>query len=147
MSEHVRQTDPFRWEGVEVKPYKGEGTHFSGITRQALFQGGDGLGCELRYFEIAAGGWSSLERHRHVHAVIVVRGEGQALVGDCILALGPNDLVQVPPSTWHQFRATSGVPLGFLCLVECGRDAPERPDAGVLSVLRSDPAIAAFVRV
>jgi hypothetical protein len=48
VSEHVRQTDPFRWQGVEVKPYKGEGTDFSGITRQVLFQGGVGLGCELR---------------------------------------------------------------------------------------------------
>ena len=146
MRTHIRQTEPFRWDGIPVLAYKPEGTHFRDMTRQVLF-GGEGLGCELRYFEIAAGGWSSLERHRHVHAVIVVRGEGQALVGDRILELGPNDLVQVPPSTWHQFRATLGVPLGFLCLVERGRDAPERPDAGVLSVLRSDPAIAAFVRV
>lgn len=146
MRTHIRQTESFRWDGIPVLAYKPEGTHFRDITRQVLFEA-EGLGCELRYFEIAAGGWSSLERHRHVHAVIVVRGEGQALVGDRILELGPNDLVQVPPSTWHQFRATSGGPLGFLCVVECSRDAPERPDAGVLSVLRSDPAIAAFVRV
>ena len=56
MSEHVRETAPFRWNGIEVKPYKDEGSHFSGVTRQVLFEGGDGLGCQLRYFEVAAGG-------------------------------------------------------------------------------------------
>ena len=71
MSEHVRQISPFRWEGIEVKPYKGEGVHFAGVTRQVLFTGGDGLGCELRYFEVAPGGWSSLERHQHAHAEVV----------------------------------------------------------------------------
>jgi hypothetical protein len=45
MSDHVRQTEPFRWEGIEVRPYKQEGTHFFGITRQVLFEGGDGLAC------------------------------------------------------------------------------------------------------
>ena len=41
--------------------------------------------------------------------------------------LAPHDLVRVPPRTWHQFRATPTAPLGFLCLVACGRDRPERP--------------------
>ena len=25
MTDHVRQTEPFRWEGIAVKPYKAEG--------------------------------------------------------------------------------------------------------------------------
>lgn len=53
-------------------------------------------------------------------------------------------LMRVPPLTWHQFRATRGVPFGFLCLVECGRDRPLRPDA---AELRADPLIAEFVRL
>ena len=32
--------------------------------------------------------------------------------------------------TWHQFRATGGEPLGFLCLVRRERDKPQRPTAG-----------------
>ncbi len=143
---HIRQAEPFRWDGVPVLAYKPDETHFRDVTRQVLFDG-EGLGCELRYFEIEPGGWSSLERHRHVHAVLVLRGQGQALVGHQVLDLAPYDLVRVPPLTWHQFRATRGVPFGFLCLVECGRDRPLRPDAAELAALRADPMIAGFVRV
>jgi hypothetical protein len=74
MKPYVRQTEPFRWEGIPVSAYKSSGTHFSGITRQVVFPGGDGLACELRYFEIEPDGYSSLERHRHAHAIMVIRG-------------------------------------------------------------------------
>lgn len=147
MSEHVRQTTPFRWEGIEVRPYKEEGTNFSGVTRQVLFDGGEGLGCELRYFEVAPGGWSSLERHHHAHAVIIVRGHGRVLIGERIVDAGTNDLVRVAPRTWHQFRAADDAPLGFLCMVDCGRDRPERPDAQALAALRRSPDVAGFIRV
>jgi mannose-6-phosphate isomerase-like protein (cupin superfamily) len=147
MSEHVRQTEPFRWEGIEVKPYKSEGTHFAGITRQVLFAGGDGLGCELRYFEVAPGGWSSLERHRHAHAVMVVRGSARVLVGDRLIEARAYDLVRIPSRTWHQFQPTGSEPLGFLCMVDCERDTPERPDPADLAALRANPAVAAFIRV
>jgi quercetin dioxygenase-like cupin family protein len=146
MSRHVRQTEPFRWEGIAVKPYKSEGTHFAGVTRQTLFEGGDGLACELRYFEIEPGGWSSLERHRHAHGVMIVRGGGRALVGDRIVEARIHDLVRVPPLTWHQFRAADDSPLGFLCVVDCDRDVPERPDAAALASLRSRAEIGAFIR-
>lgn len=147
MSDHVRQTDPFRWEGVAVRPYKDAGTHFSGVTRQVLFEGGDGLGCLLRYFEIAPGGWSSLERHHHAHAVMIVRGAARVLVGDRIVEAGTNDLVRVPPLTWHQFQTAGQTPLGFLCMVDCERDVPERPDAAALAGLRGNAEVAAFIRV
>ncbi len=143
---HLRQTQPFRWDGIPVLAYQPDGTHFRDVTRQVLFDGA-GLGCELRYFEIEPGGWSSLERHQHVHAVLVLRGEGQALVGRQVIDLAQYDLVQVPPGTWHQFRATRGVPFGFLCLVDCGRDRPVRPDQAALAELRADPLIADFVRL
>jgi mannose-6-phosphate isomerase-like protein (cupin superfamily) len=147
MSEHVRQTQPFRWQGVEVKPYKSEGSHFSGITRQVLFSGGEGLGCELRYFEVAPGGWSSLERHHHAHAVMVVRGSARVLVGDRLVEARTHDLVRVPPLTWHQFQTSGDEPLGFLCMVDCDRDMPERPDPAALAALRADPALAAFIKI
>lgn len=146
MSAHVRQVAPFRWEGIRVAPYKAEGTHFSGITRQLLFDGGEGLSCQLRYFEIEPGGYSSLERHQHVHAIMVVRGPGRALVGAEIADLATNDLVRIPPLTWHQFRAATE-PFGFICMVDCARDIPERPDAAALEALKINPSIARFIRV
>lgn len=145
MSPHVRQTDPFRWEGIKVSPYKADGGHFAGITRQLLFDGGGGLDCQLRYFEIAPGGYSSLERHHHAHAIMAIRGLGRAFVGNRIIDLAVNDLVRVPPLTWHQFRAAEA-PFGFLCMVDCARDVPERPDAAALDALKADPAVAAFIR-
>jgi quercetin dioxygenase-like cupin family protein len=114
MKTHIRRTAEFRWDGVLVSAYKPGGTHFAGITRQLLFEGGDGLGCQLRYFELVPGGYSSLERHRHAHAIMIIRGRGRALVGDGILDLATHDLVAVPPLTWHQFRADTEEPLGFL---------------------------------
>ena len=146
MSTHVRRTDPFRWEGIAVSAYKTNGTHFSGITRQLLFDGGEGLGCQLRYFELEPGGHSSLERHRHEHAIMVIRGTGRVLVGARVLDLETHDLVRVPPLTWHQFRAGDEEWFGFLCMVDCGRDPPERPDLETFEALRADPEVGGFIR-
>jgi len=93
-----------------------------------LFDGRD-LPTQLRYFEVAPGGWTTLERHEHVHAVMVIRGSGQCLVGDKAYDIALHDLVSVPPMTWHQFRAADGEPLGFLCMVTTERDRPQLPGA------------------
>ena len=147
MSEHVRQTEPFRWDGIEVRPYKSEGRALLRASpARCSSTGGDGLGCELRYFEIAPGGWSSLERHHHAHAVMIVRGRARVLVGDRIVDAGTHDLVRVPPLTWHQFQPAGEEPLGFLCMVDCDRDVPERPDAEALAALRRDDDVATFIR-
>ena len=58
---------------------------------------------------------------------MVIRGRGQCLVGDAAHDLALNDLVSVPPMTWHQFRAAPDEPLGFLCLVANERDRPQLP--------------------
>ena len=137
--------DDYRWTGVEQLRYKEEGSApFRDVTRQTLFRRPDLRG-ELRYFEVAPSGHSTLERHDHVHAVMVLRGTGTALVGDTVFPVGTFDLVTVPPATWHQFRASTGAPLGFLCMVDAERDKPELPDARELERLRSNPAAAAFL--
>lgn len=135
-----------RWERVETMRYKEDGSApFRDITRQVLFHE-DGLRCEWRYFEIAPGGCSSLERHEHAHAVMILRGAGRCLVGDRIYAVAEHDLVAVPPLAWHQFRADDDAPLGFLCMVDAARDRPQLPDAEALAQLCTDPAVAAFIR-
>ncbi len=145
---HIAQTGPFRWDGVPVLSYKEDGgTHFKAISRQVLLGDDQGIGAELRYFEIAPGGYSTLERHDHAHEVMIIRGTGEALVGKEVHSLATHDLVRVPPQTWHQFRATGDAALGFLCLVRSERDKPERPTPGDLAALRSTPAAAAFIRV
>ena len=122
-----RQKGSFQWEGVDVLAYKQEGSApFKDVTRQVLFEGAD-LPVQMRYFEVAPGGWTTLERHEHVHNVMVIRGSGKCLIGDKAHELKLHDLVSVPPMTWHQFRASANEPLGFLCLVDVDRDRPQLP--------------------
>ena len=108
--------------------------------RLTSFSHGGGCGCK-----IAPGGYSTLERHEHMHGVLILRGSGHCLVGDEVKSLGTNDLVTVPPMAWHQFRATKGEPLGFLCMVNAQRDKPQLPTADDLAQLKADPKIAAFL--
>ncbi len=138
-----RASANFRWEGVEPLRYKAEGeAPFREVSRQVLF---DAAGAQWRYFEVAPAGWTTLERHAHAHAVMVLRGRGRCLVGRALHDIAAHDLVEVAPLQWHQFRAAPDSPLGFLCLVAAERDRPQLPDAEALAALRSDPAIAAFL--
>lgn len=142
-----RFRDPCRWQDVDVLDYKDADTHFKAITRQVLFGAELSLRAQLRYFEVAPGGYSTLERHEHAHGVMVLRGSGRALLGDRVESLGRYDLVSIPAMTWHQFRATDGEPLGFLCLVNSERDRPQLPTPADLEALRADPDIGAFIFV
>ncbi len=137
----------FRWDGVDVLPYKEDGTIFKSVTRQTLFHGIDALPVELRYFEVGADGHSTLERHEHAHLVVINRGSGRVMVGDRVTEVGMNDVVHIPPMTWHQFRATNGEPLGFLCVVSVERDRPQRPDSDQVAELSQNAAVGEFIRV
>lgn len=144
-------TDPFRafrdyrWEGVTLMPYKEEGSApFKSVTRQILFHDSD-LKCELRYFEVAPGGYSTLERHEHVHGVMILRGAADVLVGTGVRRVKAFDLVHIPAMTWHQFRTTGAEPMGFLCMVNAERDRPQLPDEDDLRDMRKHPAVADFL--
>jgi quercetin dioxygenase-like cupin family protein len=135
----------YHWQGVDTLAYKQDGSApFKDITRQILFED-PSLGCQLRYFEMQAGGYSTLERHDHVHAVMILRGHGHCLVGGEVREVKPRDLVSIAPLTWHQFRASRGEPMGFLCMVNAERDKPQLPTPEENEALRADPRVAAFL--
>jgi quercetin dioxygenase-like cupin family protein len=137
----------YRWSEVDVLAYKAEGSApFKDVTRQVLFEE-PGMGCQWRYFEVAAGGHTTLERHEHVHAVMILRGSGTALIGVRVSTFGPYDLFRVPTLTWHQFRASNDEPMGFLCLVRSERDRPQLPTENDLAELRETPAVAEAIRL
>ena len=137
----------FRWEGSDLLKYKEEGSFFKTITRQILFDGREDFPMQMRYFEIAPGGHSTLERHKHVHVVMVIRGEGEALVGRRVHHLKWFDVMVINPETWHQFRATRNTEFGFLCMVKMERDRPHLPDEQEKKKLLENPEIAHFVRL
>lgn len=140
------ERDTRRWDGVEQLVYKAEGSApFKDITRQLLFQE-PALGCELRYFEMQPGGYSTLERHEHAHAVMILRGSGRVMVGERVFEVGGHDLVHIPAMTWHQFRAPDDAPFGFLCMVNAERDRPQLPDGEALARMRANPSVADFIR-
>ena len=142
---HRAAQDNYRWDEVELRPYKEDGRAlFKSVTRQILFSDPE-LAAELRYFEVAPGGFSTLERHEHMHAVLVLRGRGKCLVGRTVMPIGLHDLVTVPPMTWHQFRAAPDEPLGFLCMVNAQRDKPQLPTPEDLAKLQTDRTVAQFL--
>lgn len=135
----------YRWQGVELLRYKADGSvPFKDVTRQVLFED-PAIAAQLRYFEVSPGGYSTLERHEHAHAVLVLRGRGRVLVGGEVHEIAQNDLVSIPSLAWHQFRPAPGESLGFLCMVNTERDKPQLPTEAELAALRRDPAIAEFL--
>lgn len=143
----VRRQSGFRWEGVDLLPYKEDGNIFKSVTRQVMFHGGHDLPVELRYFEVGIDGHSTLERHEHAHLVVINRGSGKVMVADRVYDVGLNDVVHIPPMTWHQFRATNGEELGFLCVVSNERDRPQRPKPDEVEELSKLPEVGEFIRV
>jgi mannose-6-phosphate isomerase-like protein (cupin superfamily) len=146
-AEHLRQPEPFRWDGTDVLAYKEEDGTFRSVSRQILADAEHGQGVSLRYFEVAPGGHTTLEHHEHTHVVVPIRGSGSALLGSTVVPLALHDVVFVPSWGWHQFRAADDEPLGFLCSVTVDRDRPVRPTPEQLEELRRDPAVADFIRV
>lgn len=147
MTVHRRFREGFFWDEVDVLLYKPAGERFRDVTRQVLFDAPHGLHCQVRYFEIGPGGHTTLERHTHTHAVLILRGEGRVLVGSTIHDVAPFDLIEVPSRTWHQLRANDEQPLGFVCVVDRDRDRPELPHEGDLAELRAHDRVAAFIRI
>lgn len=113
------------WEGVEPERYKAEEGGWAAIARHVLVGArGEGARFDLRYFEIAPGGRSSLEKHVHAHVVVAVRGRGRVLLGGEVREMGFLDTAYISPDDPHQLLNPYGEPFGFLCIVDRDRDRP-----------------------
>lgn len=125
----VIHSENYEWQGVEKKAYKKNVSLFRNVHRFTLL-GSEipELNFETRYFEIGPGGHSSLEKHRHPHSVIVIRGSGSVILNDTITSLSIHDVVYIAPETIHQFHADTEEPLGFICIVDRYRDKPVVPE-------------------
>ena len=146
----------FRWAGVVEQGYKvapgqepadgARGMGWKGVTRHVL--AGTPIlqaAFEARFFEVAPGGYSRLEKHRHVHFVIGMRGCGRALIGDRMHGIPPFDALHVPPLAPHRWLNEGEEPFGFLCIVDAERDRPQPLDDAEWELLRADPLTAPYV--
>jgi quercetin dioxygenase-like cupin family protein len=121
-----RHKGNLRWKGVRDEPYKTEGEEWSNIVRRVLIGShGESTKFHVRYFEIASGGCSSIERHRHEHVVICVRGEGIVQTGGKRSKMKFMDTLYISPDTVHRLSNPFEAPFGFLCIVNAKRDRPK----------------------
>ena len=147
----IIRSENLTWPGLGRKDYKSAGTGFRDVSRHVLFgerEDESGLNMQTRYFEIGEGGYSSLERHRHPHTVVIVKGRGSMILGDRIAQLEHMDAVYIAPETIHQFHADRSEPMGFLCVVDRYRDRPEIPkDEKELEEWIPDPVVRNKARI
>ncbi|HET6692312.1 MAG TPA: cupin domain-containing protein [Miltoncostaeaceae bacterium] len=118
-----RRGSGWSWDGVAPRRYE------AGAERHVLVSSADGAAdVELRYFRIPPGGASALERHAHEHAILVLHGRGEVLLGDVVHPVGEGDAVFVQSEELHQLRALDHEALGFLCTALVSRGlAHDRP--------------------
>jgi len=118
----------FRWDEVEVEPYKLSARHaaeFRGASRQVLIgKLGERVNFHVRYFELEPGGFTTLERHSHSHVVIAIRGRGRIRVGEIEYSISPFDTIYVGPPKPHQLSTIGRSKFGFFCIVNARRDTP-----------------------
>lgn len=118
----------FEWESAERKVYKTDTDNFKDIHRYSLLgETEKDLNFQTRYFEIQPGGYSSLEKHRHPHTVIIIRGKGTVILGNSLREVQLHDVVYISPEIIHQFHADIDETLGFICVVDRYRDKPVIP--------------------
>ena len=147
-----RHFDGVTWDGVTPQVYKSAPSSPSApwrdVVRYTLVgETGEPTAFHLRYFEIGVGGYSSLEKHRYVHAVVVLCGQGKVIVGHEVFDVAPFDLVYVPSLLPHQFVNIGSEPFGFLCPVDADRDRPQALTEAEVADLLSDPVVRELVRI
>lgn len=116
---------PNTWTGVPLQEYKPSADHHCGVQRAVLVgAAGEAARFQVRYFEVAAEGFTTLEHHQHEHVVVILRGHGEVCLDGTWHAIDFGDAVYVAPHEVHQLRNTGREPFGFLCLVDADRDQP-----------------------
>ncbi len=147
-----KKFDPqsFRWSGVEPMVYgdleQAAGRVWRGTSRHIIKGREHGGAFDVRYFEVEPGGFTSLERHQHIHSVVCIRGSGYAVVGEEIHPMAAFDHVYVEAGTGHQFVNDGSEPFGFLCVVDADRDRPQALAPDEVARLRKHPRVGSKIR-
>lgn len=125
VSKLFRHLGNFEWNHIQATEYKTDDGSFQGVSRRVFVgEKGESPLFHTRYFEVAEGGYTTLEQHQHEHVVIVMRGQGVGLVGERKVKLAFGDVLYVAPDEVHQLSNSGSEPFGFLCIVNAQRDRP-----------------------
>lgn len=119
----------FQWRGRESSPYKdASDLAFKSVRRVELVgKFGERTHCDLRYFEVQPGGYTSREKHLHTHIIIGARGEAVLALGNRRLPFRQHDIAYIAPLEVHQLINETDEPFGFYCIVDHERDRPMKP--------------------
>lgn len=121
----LKHKGDYTWQGVRTERYKSDDGSWSDVFRRVLTGiYGEKTRFHMRYFEIAGGGYTTLEHHRHEHVVVGIRGKGQSVVNGKTYRIGFLDTLYIEPHAVHQLKNPYNEPFGFLCLVDAKRDRP-----------------------
>ena len=89
---HKFHSRPNGWEGITPHIYKENPGVFRDVTKQILFDNEADLPVQFRYFQVEKDGFSSLEKHEHMHLVLIFKGKGHALLGSDVHEVREGDL-------------------------------------------------------
>jgi len=139
----------FRWEGVEKVGYKGQtsGDTFYNVDRQNIISEADGVNFDVRYFECGQGGFTTLEKHEHVHIVMIARGQGRVIIRGHVYEARPNDFFVIPSWAPHQLVNAGEEPFAFFCSVNARRDKFVLLSREEIGELVKNPKLAEWVKV
>lgn len=70
----------------------------------------------LRYYSVAKGGHTPLDKHAGEHEVFVMKGRGRVIGSNQECDLVPGDAIFIKSNEVHQFINTGSEPLEFLCV-------------------------------
>jgi len=122
----MRLKKDYSWGGVKTQRYKEPDGSWSDVLRRVLVgEAGERTRFHLRYFEIAPGGYTTFESHRHEHVVIGVRGQGICRLSEKRYKISPLDVLYISPKEPHQLKNPYTEPFGFFCIVDAKRDRPK----------------------
>ncbi len=91
-----------------------------GVTMRLMVGREDGApNFAMRIFDVEPGGCTPLHQHNYEHEVLVLEGEGEVVLpdGQTTRPVAKGDALYVPANDLHQFRASAGKRLQFLCMV------------------------------
>ena len=121
-----RHRSDYGWSRTRTERYKASDGTWDEVLRRTLVGGlhGERTKFHLRYFEVAPNGHTTLEKHRHEHVVVVIRGKGRCRIGRKQHTVEYLDTIYIPPGAEHQLSNPFEEPFGFFCIVDARRDRP-----------------------